>query len=51
MSFKSGVRLMQCQMMTAKVGTVRGDVHRMRWIRRRLNRMRLTEWKGSWFHR
>jgi len=27
-----------------------GDMRRMRWTRRTVNRMRLTEWSSSWFH-
>jgi len=28
-----------------------GDMRRMRWTRRTVNRMRLMEWRRGWFHR
>jgi len=42
-------RSREWQMVRTKMRLWWGDMHRMRWTRRTVNRIRLTEW--SWFHR
>jgi len=52
MSFKSGVKGRESDRWWERSWWLWwGDIRRMRWTRRRVNTMRLTEWKGSWFHR
>jgi len=46
MSFKSGVKCRGCDRWWEwRRWLWWGDMHRMRWTRRTVNRMRLTEWR------
>jgi len=51
MSFKSGVKGRGSDRWWEWRWLWWGDMRRMRWTSRTVNRMRLTEWRRGWFNR